>query len=1551
MDMNEVMSEAPMESVVVRDESVSLQTETQGTGSVVQVDCGITANTAATGLGNEENVVNRIHGSMVPFGNLEDHKAFADLIRKVPTTYSLGFFKENDPLVTSVAKFLKYVKRKEVVRSEDQGQCSKICLNLDGQNNVGVPKKRIRMTDRRAILRDKQYGVGAGGRKVVKVSMAKADPISGSSQLPPVLHVEYNIGKDILPKKIPMSKELSMKYIWSQMKRAKEKVGASTSSLLQHVPNGGFKESILGSIPAISKFVFGSTKIDGNLGGDDRKNTSYANVTAGIAEPMQYCPPLVLDSGEKVVMAIPTKCEHCQVFGHSVERCKLKPVTNMDVDGGSDVNCTNGHVDGNAKSLDDSVGGNATKEGDDGFQMVTKKGVKKTKEGAPRSGPNSPVKRVSKGDCSPSKGAGNSSDVKQKDSEVRTPTRKSSNPEASSSGTKDESKKPYGMDTGSNVSKSGSKGGGNEPKNENKGDKKGINTNQEYRGSYQETMKEKEARIIVGWNPGAVDVVTINLTDQLLNCYIKSKDGSQNFYCSFVYGRVKVMQRRALWADLEQFGSIIAQDPWLVVGDFNATLDPAESSSSTSHMSSSIDEFRSCCSNAGIIDITFTGMKFTWNQTPGKTTGLLRKLDRAMCNAEFMASFPKVTAVFLPFYTSDHAPSLIYGCTMFSGVSKMKNLKRPLRKLAHEQGNLTEKVDVLRKELGKIQEAMVVDSSNQSLRAEERAYIQALKSAEIDEELFLRQKAKVEWLAAGDQNSSYFHKAVKGRQAKNRINGIMDMGGNYHVGDKIGEAFVDHFKSYMGCNVPVQRIEHPDSLFTKKLPRQAADHMVRPVTDEEVKSDIFDIDDDKAPGPDGFTSKFFKAAWSTVGPEVCSAVREFFENGKLLNEINATIISLVPKCHTPSNVADFRPIACCNVLYKGITKIICNRLKDSLDLVVSMNQSAFIPGKRGLRQGDPMSPYLFTLVMEVLTLILNRRIREADNFKYHWKCRKLGITNLCFFYDLLIFVNADCDSVKVIKLALEEFSGISGLLPNLSKSTMYFGNVVPNLKAKILRLIPFKEVKSVLASMQVYWASMFLLPIALIEDIERIINKFPWTQTDSSKGKVRVSWNEVCFPKEQGGLELNLYGLKGRSLWEFPDKKDKCWSWRNIMKCRAEVWSHCYSQLGDGSKTSVWFDLWHPLSPLCFFISPREINRAGLSLSLKVSDIIVEGNWAWPEEWDSRFPELFDYVPPLLVDGNVDKVLWCNNEGNLVPFSSKVAFQDFSEVHPIVPWVNLVWFSQSIPRHGFILWLACRQRLLTQDKLLKWDKEDNLLCIFCQQQHDSHTHLFFEAKGCDSGVLYINPSVHALNKRERGSNERRILLLGYNVQLQSVISKLHTSMLIKLQLAAALGKTVIHKDVIVRLLLMFSVDLGWIYNPLICYLVMLPFSHLNVGCYFAFWGWMLLYSLAMHVGWRIVLCSQQAMLINDGQRLLLVSSTWSHWLSLGLLKMNGSWSTTFCKSIVYLDGCPTAATTVNQSFLAGSRIDTTFLAGASNLLLRELYEAADDMFFWDKKEI
>ncbi|KAK0607989.1 hypothetical protein LWI29_023662 [Acer saccharum] len=104
-------------------------------------------------------------------------------------------------------------------------------------------------------------------------------------------------------------------------------------------------------------------------------------------------------------------------------------------------------------------------------------------------------------------------------------------------------------------------------------------------------------------------------------------------------------------------------------------------------------------------------------------------------------------------------------------------------------------------------------------------------------------------------------------------------------------------------------------------------------------------ENEKAPGPDGFPIEFFKKAWSIVGRDVIVAIRNFFQYGKLLKAANATIITLVLKKVNPSKMGDFRPISCCNLIYKCITKILANQLVFCLEDLISPNQITFIPNR------------------------------------------------------------------------------------------------------------------------------------------------------------------------------------------------------------------------------------------------------------------------------------------------------------------------------------------------------------------------------------------------------------------------------------------------------------------------------------------------------------------------------------------------------------------------------------------------------------------------------
>jgi hypothetical protein len=95
-----------------------------------------------------------------------------------------------------------------------------------------------------------------------------------------------------------------------------------------------------------------------------------------------------------------------------------------------------------------------------------------------------------------------------------------------------------------------------------------------------------------------------------------------------------------------------------------------------------------------------------------------------------------------------------------------------------------------------------------------------------------------------------------------------------------------------------------------------------------------------------------------------------------------------------------------------------------------------------------------------------------------------------------------------------------------------------------------------------------------------------------------------------GWVEKNL--LKGNSLWQVSIPQNGSWSWKKLLKFRNVAKQFLSFKVGDGSKIFLWHDSWHPEGCLFDNFGYRVIYDAGRNIGPRVSTIIKDGEWFWP---------------------------------------------------------------------------------------------------------------------------------------------------------------------------------------------------------------------------------------------------------------------------------------------------------------------------------------------------
>ncbi|GJV61083.1 RNA-directed DNA polymerase, eukaryota [Tanacetum coccineum] len=544
-----------------------------------------------------------------------------------------------------------------------------------------------------------------------------------------------------------------------------------------------------------------------------------------------------------------------------------------------------------------------------------------------------------------------------------------------------------------------------------------------------------------------------------------------------VYAPQELTEKKMLWDYLSTVMSNWEGEV-IIMGDFNEVHKKSERFGSVFNRKGA-DVFNIFISSAGLTEVPLGGCSFTWCH---KSATKMSKLDRFLISDSLMCSCPNISSITLDRYLSDHCPILMrevffdYGPVPFrffhywfelEGFDKFveDSWKEAPITNSNALARMMKKLKYLKEKIRMWNKLYKEKSNNQksSLKADLAKYDSLIDKGD------------------GDGN------VINRRSERSQLNirGILVDGTWIEDPSLVKSEFLNHFKDRF--NQPHDNRIRFDLNFMNKLKSDQIADLECDVSKEEIKREVWDCGIDKSPGPDGFTFGFYRRYWNLIESDVADAVNCFFHEGYFPKGGNSSFVTLIPKTHNANLVKDFRPISLIGSIYKIIAKILANRLVVVLGDLVNEIQSAFVADKqildgpfilnelvqwckkkkkqslvfkvdfekaydsslvivngspteefqfyKGLKQGDPLSPFLFILVMESLHISF-QRVVDAGLFKGIVLNPSLTPSYM-FYADDAIFMGQWSESnIDTLVHVLECFYRASGLRINMTKSKL-----------------------------------------------------------------------------------------------------------------------------------------------------------------------------------------------------------------------------------------------------------------------------------------------------------------------------------------------------------------------------------------------------------------------------------------------------------------------------------------------------------------------------------
>ncbi|GAU14523.1 hypothetical protein TSUD_250650 [Trifolium subterraneum] len=704
----------------------------------------------------------------------------------------------------------------------------------------------------------------------------------------------------------------------------------------------------------------------------------------------------------------------------------------------------------------------------------------------------------------------------------------------------------------------------------------------------------------------------MNYSRNFINLIVEEKE-QEEWRLTCYYGYPERGRRKQAWDLLRQLRDM-SDLPWCIVGDFNDLLSQEDKKGTNPHPNWLCNGFRSAVSDCDLTDIHLEGYPYTWIKSAGTTNVIEERLDRAMANSKWLMNYPSVKLLNLLASHSDHSPILLQNSPMIRNgktyAFRFENtwLKEYDIEEVVEDGwgrgsnievtNKTTRCAEKLKEWGRRkrmrfkQEVMECSEEMDRLRgSHERARSQRYKEVQerharllIQEETYWRQRAKMHWLKEGDLNTKIFHMSASTRQRAKKIDKLVNEDNiEVKTQPEICQVAKNYFEKLFSASVTVH--EPILSLIAPKVTVEDNEMLTATITKEELKAALFQMQPDKSPGPDGFNPAFYQHFWDLCGDDIYVATKEWLERGlkgcldRYVSEEQSAFVegrSILDNALIAIEIIHALKRRTKGTKGELALKIDISKAYDKVDWGF-LRVGPIFPG-RGLRQGDPLSPYLFILVTEGLTALLKNSVARGDIHGIQICRGAPTVSHLLFADDCFLFCRSTLAETNHLMSILKIYEEASGQEINLTKSEVFFSkNLSTTAQEDLSRIMGVRHVlgtgvylglpsmigrkkkevfaylkdrtwkwinswrgralskagkevmiKSVLQAIPSYVMSVYLLPESTIKDIERMLNSYWWGGGANNKGIRWLAWDRMSYPKALGGMgfrDLHTFNL------------------------------------------------------------------------------------------------------------------------------------------------------------------------------------------------------------------------------------------------------------------------------------------------------------------------------------------------------------------------------------------------------------------------------------------